>query len=651
MFGNKNVSSQTASGNSSRLAYFEALFAARGLRALEPRELLLQAARFERIEASFKNKNAGSLTIKRIAVLASQSAQHFMQVLKVFLYENGIAPHFYVAPYNGIASEVLDAGSRLRNFDPDILLLLPATADVGEYPALFADKDDIRQWVEKKACAYTDIWGRLGRDYPKCTILHSLFVIPFARQLGNLESNYLFSKSSCLRQLNMHLIANRSTNVILVDMDYFASFVGKDKWFDEVAYFMSKQPYSLLATKLVASYFSRVMGATIGKIKKCLVVDLDNTVWGGVIGDDGMSGINIDPNNPLGEAYLDFQQYLKDLKDRGVLLAVCSKNDESVARQPFSEHRDMLLKIDDFAAFVANWDDKITNLRSIAKQLNIGLDSLVFFDDNPAERALVEKYEPQVEVIDVPDDPALFVRALEGSFCFEWPQLSKEDMSRAESYAQDRQRLETQGKFLDYDSYLRSLEMEAWIEFTDDQSLPRVAQLINKTNQFNLRTRRYSETMLRDFREKADEYALIQIRLKDKFTNYGIISSLLLRLVNKSVFIENWVMSCRVFNRNVESVAADAIISWAASKSAIRIVGGYIPTQKNSYVANLYEKLGFKPLSSGLLDGIILATEIPYEKPVNVPASGHRLIHVHAASGTATISASVHGPGADKSSS
>ena len=161
--------------------------------------------------------------------------------------------------------------------------------------------------------------------------------------------------------------------------------------------------------------------------------------------------------------------------------------------------------------------------------------------------------------------------------------------------------------------------MEAWIEFTDDQSLSRVAQLINKTNQFNLRTRRYSETMLRDFREKADEYALIQIRLKDKFTNYGIISSLLLRLVNKSVFIENWVMSCRVFNRNVESVAADAIISWAASKSAIRIVGGYIPTQKNSYVANLYEKLGFKPLSSGLLDGIILAIEIPYEKPVNVP--------------------------------
>ncbi len=621
----------TSDKEAGRLADFKALFEGSGLRSLEPRELLLQAARFERIEPKFKAKFANKLIEKRIAVLASNSTQHFLQVLKLFLYATGIAPNYYVGAYDGIVSEALDTESRLHAFKPETLMIFPSAEDIREFPALFADPRAIDEWIARQAGIYTGVWDAVTRKNPNCLVLHSLFVVPFVRQLGNLESNYSFSKSSCLRQLNAYFVANRPSNVILVDMDYFASFIGKDKWFDEVAFFVSKQPYSLHASKIVASYLSRALGATIGRIKKCLVLDLDNTLWGGVIGDDGLSGINIDPNNPVGEAYLALQRHLKALKERGVLLAVCSKNDERVARQPFTDHPDMILKLDDFAVFVANWDDKITNLRRISEQLNIGLDSLVLFDDNPAERALVTEFESRVEVIDVPEDPALFVRALDNSFCFEWLQLSSEDVSRVDSYVKDRKRQELQSQFDDYDAYLISLEMEAWVEFTDDNSLPRVAQLFNKTNQFNVRTQRYSEGALRNLQQQPHEYAVMQIRLKDKFTNYGIISSLVLRLADEAVFIDNWVMSCRVFKRGVENLAAEAIGKWAKSKRLQRVIGEYVPTQKNSYVAKLYEELGFSPLVRALPGDLLTAGGSAYEMPIETCARQRHHIRLHSA--------------------
>ena len=588
-----------------KIVKFKELFDGSRLHSMESRELLLEATRFGQIEQTFLAEYGNAYAGKSIAVLASHSTQHFLRVLTLFLYGAGIAPHYYVAPYNGIVSDGLNTSSELYVFDPEALLIFPSTDDIKRYPPLFANPEGIDEWIATQAETYLRLWDTVAKHNPDCLIMHSLFVIPFVRQLGNLEINYAFSRTNCLRRLNDYLIQNRPSDVMLVDMDYFASFVGKDQWFDDVSFFVSKQPFSLYASKIVASYFARALGITVGNIKKCLVLDLDNTIWGGVIGDDGLSGINMDPTDPIGEAYLAFQRYLVMLRNRGVLLAVCSKNEEDIARQPFTNHQDMILKLDDFAAFVANWDDKLTNLRRIAQRLNIGIESFVFFDDNPAERALVREFEPKVEVIDVPEDPALYVRTLEASLCFEWLQLSKEDITRVDSYVQDRSRSELKNQFVDYDSYLRSLDMEAWIELTEEQSLARVCQLINKTNQFNIRTQRYSESTLQDFIRRPHEFSLIQIRLKDKFTNYGIISSLVVRYAGDSAFIENWVMSCRVFKRGLEHVAINAIHALAISKRCKWLVGEYVPTKKNGFVSKLYEEFGFVPFDDAAANSLL----------------------------------------------
>lgn len=605
------------------------------LDSLEPREVLLHAARFEKMESEFKTQSRGAFVGKRIAVLASHSTQHLIQVLRIFLYARGIAPTFYVGPYDGIVAEALDVNSALYAFKPEVLLVLPSADDIKEYPALFDSEHAVEEWVAAQAAPYLTLWETVAKHNPDCVVLQGLFVIPFVRQLGNLESNYGFSRTSALRRLNGFLLERKPLSVTLVDMDHFASFVGKHKWFDEVAFFVSKQPFSLHAAKMVASYLSRIIGAAIGNIRKCLVLDLDNTLWGGVIGDDGLDGINVDPNHAVGEAYLAFQRYLKGLKERGVLLAICSKNDESTAKQPFTDHPDMVVRLDDFAAFVANWDDKVTNLCKVAQQLNIGADSLVFFDDDPAERELVRKFEPRVEVIDVPEDPALFVRALETSFCFEWLHLSKEDVSRSDSYIQDRKRVELQARVLDYDSFLQSLEMEAWVELTGDDSLPRVSQLINKTNQFNLRTQRYNEGMLRRFRDQAEAWSLIQIRLKDKFTNYGIISSLLVRYHADLAFIENWVMSCRVFKRGVEDVAINAVHELAKARGCNGILGEYVPTKKNAYVARLYEELGFSVADHSSAPDLLAKEGVALRVLVRdfVPRRHHIRVHLTAEAG------------------
>ena len=612
-----------------KVAKFKELFDGTRLRAMEPRELLLQAGRFDRLEQAFLAEHGDEYVAKRIAVLASHSAQHFLGVLKLFLYAEGIAPRFYVGPYGGIVSAVLATGSEFHAFKPEILLVFPVADDIKSYPKLFASTESVQEWIEIQGKSYLTLWDAVARHNPECLILHSLFVIPFIRQLGNLETNYLFSRTNCLRGLNAYLIQHRPSNVTLVDMDYFASYFGKEKWFDEVAFFVSKQPFSLDASKIVASWFSRVLGTTIGHVRKCLVLDLDNTIWGGVIGDDGLNGINVDPNSPVGEAYLAFQRYLVTLRQRGVLLAVCSKNDEDAAKLPFTDHPDMILKPDDFAAFVANWDDKLTNVRRVAQHLNIGIDSVVFFDDNPAERALVREFEPSVEVIEVPDDPALYIRALEESFCFEWLQLSGEDITRSDSYVQDRKRLELKTQFVDYDSYLRSLEMEAWVDMTEEQSLPRVCQLINKTNQFNTRTQRYSESALRDMFGKPAEFSLVQIRLKDKFTNYGIISSLIVRYIEGAAFIENWVMSCRVFKRGLENVVINALCALARSRNCQWLIGEYIPTSKNGFVAKLYEEFGFARLNGGAQCKLLDPKGTAYRTTVETCGQREHCIRVH----------------------
>jgi FkbH-like protein len=512
----------------------------------------------------------------RVAVLGTYSIQYICSCLKYVMFQKyGVTLGIFEGDYDGIGTALLDDRSDYYAYNPQATIILPNDVDVKNYPDLLSDTEDsLRQVVDY----YRSLWAKAG------AVFQANFVIPNIDPLGNLSANYSFSRSAFLRDLNARLLRERPDNVTFLDFDSLAANAGKNNWFDYTAYFTSKQGFNLEYLGDVCALIARQLAAVLGKTKKCLVLDLDNTLWGGVVGDDGVDGINLDPNDAVGEAYRFFQKYVLELKQRGVILAVCSKNDEATAREPFVRNSFMLLKEKDVSCFVANWNDKATNIVSIAKQLNIGTDSLVFFDDNPAEREIVRQNVPEALVVDVPEDPAYYAKALNDTGAFDWLQITKEDISRSASYSSNKARTELEMSFVDYGQYLATLEMEYQIALLDQIRVPRFTQLINKSNQFNLRTQRYSESqvvqMLNDSNHK-----LIYCELRDKFDDYGLISCVILH----RNFIDTWVMSCRVLKRNVEHRMFEFIKSLGCSS----IVGEYIPTAKNAIVKDLYPTLGF----------------------------------------------------------
>ncbi|NJL86458.1 MAG: HAD-IIIC family phosphatase [Leptolyngbyaceae cyanobacterium SM1_1_3] len=348
---------------------------------------------------------------------------------------------------------------------------------------------------------------------------------------------------------------------------------------------------------------SRILAAIRGLSFKCLVLDLDNTLWGGVIGDDGLSGIELGQGTGPGEAFQAFQHYVKSLKQRGIVLAVCSKNNEKTAMEPFEKHPEMVLKLEDFAVFVANWEDKATNLKRIAESLNIGLDSLVFFDDNPAERAIVRQFAESVAVPEVPEDPAWYLRCLSDAGYFEAVLFSKDDAQRAEQYRANSQRDALKGKSHSIDSFLECLDMKLTVAPVDVLSLQRTTQLVNRSNQFNLTTRRCTEAQMQQMSTDADVLCL-QIRLRDAFGDNGLISVVVAkptRLENRrGLHIDIWLMSCRVLGRQVEQEVLNMLVEQARQRGDGFLLGEYIQTKKNEMVKQHYANLGFELLSEKL---------------------------------------------------
>ena len=348
----------------------------------------------------------------------------------------------------------------------------------------------------------------------------------------------------------------------------------------------------------VAGEITKMILPDLGRVRKCLVLDLDNTLWGGIVGEDGPEGINTDPNDPEGEAYRAFQEYVLLLKKRGVLLAVNSKNDEDTAKEPFEKNPGMILKLSDIACFTANWSDKAGNMAYIAKHLNIGMDSLVFFDDSPAEREIIRRFCPEVLVIDVPPDPEDYITALDREDPFEWTGVTREDIIRSDSYIANAKREEMASSFKDYREYLKALEMKGKVVRVSEAEAERFAMLTNKSNQFNLRTKRYSEEELETMMAASDT-KLIYIDLSDKFSEYGIISCIILKKNREACFIDTWLMSCRVLKRGVELLAYDTVYETALKWGCSVIKGEYIPTKKNGMVKNLYADLGFYEEGNG----------------------------------------------------
>jgi FkbH-like protein len=422
---------------------------------------------------------------------------------------------------------------------------------------------------------------------------------PLEPLFGSFDRRETTAPFAMVEQLNAR-IAEMAGNgeLVLIDIARLAASVGLEHWHEPRHWHASKLTFSPRMIPVYADVVARALAAVRGKSRKCLVLDLDNTLWGGVIGDDGLAGIEVGQGSPTGEAHLAVQRLALELRARGVVLAVCSKNEDETARLPFREHPDMLLREDHIAVFQANWTDKAANLRAIAETLNIGIDALVFLDDNPAERAQVRRELPLVAVPELPDDPADYPRVLAAAGYFEAVSFAQEDRERADYYKANAERAALQlSASQDMEGYLASLAMECFIAPVDAVSRPRVAQLINKSNQFNLTTRRYTEREVQAAETDPARH-LFQVRLTDQFGDNGIISVIVAAKDRGSWDIDTWLMSCRVLGRRVEDAVLAHLVAAASAEGAKSLTGRYIPSPKNQMVADHYHKLGFEQVGS-----------------------------------------------------
>ncbi|MGB5021116.1 HAD-IIIC family phosphatase [Sphingorhabdus sp.] len=504
----------------------------------------------------------------------------------------GLAIECITADYGQFMQAALDPDSAVNTAGCDaILLALDAHAFALSTPP--GDEGAAAQAVERALAMVESM--RAGVAQSGAAIIVHTIAPPAETLLGGFDAVLAGSERSQIAAFNRILLERcHQSSSAMLDVAGMADTVGLANWHDPIAWNMAKQPVAHALIPYFADHLCRLIAAMRGKSRKALVLDLDNTVWAGVIGDDGMAGINIAQGDATGEAHLALQSYALALRERGVVLAVSSKNTDEIARQVFREHPDMLLREEHIAVFQANWNDKASNLEAIAKALNICLDALVFVDDNPAERALVRQRLPQVAVPELPEDPAFYVRTIAAAGYFEAVGFADEDRKRAQFYSDNAKRVALQANIGSIDDYLRSLEMRISFAAFDESGRARIAQLINKSNQFNLTTRRYSETDV-DALISDPAVFTMQIRLEDVFGDNGMISTIICRLAGEDWLIDTWLMSCRVLGRKVEQAALQQLVRTGKARGIKRLVGIYRPTERNGIVADHYAKLGFTP--------------------------------------------------------
>ncbi|RJP16092.1 MAG: HAD-IIIC family phosphatase [Candidatus Abyssobacteria bacterium SURF_5] len=529
----------------------------------------------------------------RLALVGGSTLEHFSDVLAFWLAMEGFRLELYLSPYDTMRQTILDAGSDLYAFNPELVWIFCTEKDVriSLSSAAGHSPEIISQAVQSAVQECSELWQTINS---RCSayIIQNNADLPCERIFGNLECAVDWSRLNLLRRFNLELASRLRAGITILDFEYISSAFGKYRWFDHRYWFHSKHAFSLDAAGLVAFHAARLIGALKGAAKKCIVLDLDNTLWGGVVGDDGLAGIRLGVSAD-GEAFVAFQEYLKGLADRGVLLAVCSKNEDGTAKEPFLKHPDMRLKLQDISVFIANWNNKADNICTIAKTLNIGLDSLVFIDDNPAERELVRSLLPMVTVPEMPEDPADYIRTLDRLSLFETVSFSSEDRKRGQMYRENAARQEHQEKFTDLTSFLASLDMEATVGSPDAFHVKRMSQLINKSNQFHLTGTRYTESQIEGFAADPD-YMVRYFKLKDKFGDNGLISVVVLKREQADLLINTWVMSCRVLSRGMEEFICNEILSLARNGGCSRVLGCYVPSSKNQLVQGLFGRLQFR---------------------------------------------------------
>jgi len=529
----------------------------------------------------------------RVALLGGATLEMIADPLRLALAAAGFAAELLVTGYNQFLFEMLNAESQTVLFAPQLAILVLSPYNIPEWPSPQDDRAKLEEIIERNCAFFLDPC-RVLHDRTGCDIILNNFHPLPVRSWGNLSAKLAFAPENFLLRLNLAVGERAPSYVHINDVAGLSNQMGLDRWFDSRYWYVAKQPIAYGCLAEYARNTASIVSALLGRSRKCLIVDLDNTLWGGVIGDDGIEGIELGEGSPVGEAYKAFQTYLLELKRRGVLLAVCSKNDPAVAELPFSQHPEMVLKREDFVAFRANWLPKSENVRAIASELGIGLDACVFVDDNPAERAEVGQAILEIAIPEMSDEPAEYPRILDSGRYFEIVSLTAEDRRRTETYHQRQTATEIRASATDLSAYLRSLQMRAIVRPFEEIYMDRIVQLNNKTNQFNLTTHRLTASQMRCMASDPT-YVTLTVRLQDRFGDLGLVSVFYAKVEGSTMTIEGWLMSCRVLNRSVEQLLANEVVKVARERHVAEIVGVYIPTERNGMVKSLYLDLGFMP--------------------------------------------------------
>ena len=528
----------------------------------------------------------------KVAVLGGSTTNQLVKIIELFLLKEGFLVSFYESEYNKYYEDAAFDNQTLLDFKPDFIYIHTTHHNITEYSSLKATNEEIEIIFENQISKFSSIWNSLEKY--NCPIIQNNFDLPLNRSLGNLDSYQPHGQTYFLNKLNHFFAkeAQKNKSLYINDINYLSALFGLNNWHNKNIWFTAKYAISYEAIPTLANNIVGIIKSILGRSKKCLVLDLDNTCWGGVIGDDGLNGIKLGNESAQGEAYLTFQAYVNKLRERGIILAVCSKNNHEIAKEGFT-HSDSILKFEDFTSFKANWDPKYLNIENIANEINIGLDSIVFMDDNPVERNIVQSQLPSVSVPEIGDDILNFIDYIERNNYFEVVNLSNDDLNRNKFYKENIIRKKQKAAFENYDQFLLSLKMNAEIKPFSNVYLDRITQLINKTNQFNLTTKRYKLIEVEKI-SKNEMFITLYGKLTDKFGDNGLTSVMFGKITNKTCVIDTWLMSCRVLKRDMEFAMFNKFVEKCLSKNLNKIIGIYKRTAKNNMVSNLFSDLGFE---------------------------------------------------------
>jgi len=560
---------------------------------------------FKELKRNLKKDATGKQKLK-VALLGDTATQFLAVAIKGLGIEYGYDIDLLEAEYNQVERQFMDPTSDLFQFDAQYIVVFQSTHKWNERYSLLSTAEQINLAEDRLNFVRT-----ICQTAPSSRIIYFNYAEIEDTVFGSYANKVVSSFTYQVRKANYELmqLSQEIPNLFICDIAGLQNKFGRDFMFDASIYTSTEMILSVDAVPYVASRVVDIISAAQGKFKKCLILDLDNTLWGGVIGDDGLEGIQLGHGLGIGKAFTEFQMWIKKLKNRGIIICVCSKNDEDKAKEPFEKHPDMVLRLDDIAVFMANWETKVDNINAIQKILNVGFDSMVFLDDNPFERNIVKENIPSITVPDLPTDPAEYLEYLYSLNLFETVSYSVADKDRTKQYQVQAERASFAKTFTNESDFLKSLNMVSKVEGFTAFNTPRVAQLSQRSNQFNLRTVRYTEADIATMASDPDVIDL-SFTLEDKFGDNGLICVIIMKKQDpETLFVDTWFMSCRVLKRGMENFTLNTMVEEAKRRGYKRIVGEYLPTPKNNMVSEHYQRLGFERLPNSETNQFVLNLE------------------------------------------